>query len=164
MRDSNIKDGAPVSGVVPVAQMSGEDDEETIYLQDMLEQAKIYIKSFSWCDSIVSSHFAGGVGEVFAIFLFRINSSRSDVDAWEWVFVGDVPSAYLPLEDATSRLAAFETYIEGMNRWVILARQGREPQPEDHCPPVNVPAIPEWADKLESRLRTLSDVIRPFFE
>jgi hypothetical protein len=155
---------APVPDVVPVEQMIGDDDEETALLRRMLEQAKKYIQSFPWCDSITSSYFAGGVGEVFAIFLFEINSGRRDLDPWEWIFVGDMPPAYLPLEDAPSKMAAFETYLDGMKRWVAVAREGREPQPEDCCPPVNFPPNPEWAEKLDSRLRTLSEVIRPFFE
>jgi hypothetical protein len=52
--------------------------------------------------------FAGGVGKVFAIFLFKINSSHGDVDPWEWIFVGDIPPAYLRLEDAISKMAAFD--------------------------------------------------------
>ena len=160
---SNTDDGAPVRDVVPVEQMSGDDEEDTALLREMLEQAKNYIQSCSLCDSIVSSYFAGGVGKVFAIFLFKINSTRSDVHPWEWIFVGDIPSAYLPLEDATSKTAAFETYIEGMKRWVEVARQGREPEPEDCCPPVNVPATPDWAERLDARLRTLNDVVKPFF-
>lgn len=155
---------APVPDVVPIEQMTGDDEEDTALLLGMLERAKNYIQSFSWCDSIIGSYFAGGVGGVFAIFLLKINSGRRDVDPWEWVFVGDMPAAYLPLEDAPSKMAAFETYLDGMERWVAVAREGREPQPEDCCPPMNVPPTPEWAEKLDSRLRTLSEVIRPFFE
>jgi hypothetical protein len=162
--DSNAGDAAPVRNVVPVEQMSGDDKQDTAFLREMLEQAKNYIRSFSWCDSIISSYFAGGVGKVFAMFLFKINSIRSDVDRWEWIFVGDIPPACLPLEDAPSKMAAFETYLEGMGRWVAVAREGREPQPEDCCPAVNVPATPEWAEELDSRLRILCEVIRPFFE
>jgi hypothetical protein len=163
---SNLEsdDVIPVPDVVPVARMSGDDDEDTEFLREMLEQAKNYIQSFSWCDSIVSSYFAGGVGKVFAIFLFKINSRRRDVDPWEWIFVGDIPPAYLPLKDATSKMAAFETYIEGMKRWVEVARQGREPKPEDCCPPVNVPSTPDWAEKLDGRLQMLGEVVKPFFE
>ena len=161
---SHTDNVAPVPDVVPVEQMSGDDDEETALLRGMLEQAKNYIQSFSWCDSIISSYFAGGVGKVFAIFLFKINSARRDVDPWEWIFVGDMPPVYLPLEDAPSKLAAFETYLDGMGRWVAVTREGREPQPEDCCPPVNVPPTPEWAEKLDGRLRTLSEEFRPFFE
>jgi hypothetical protein len=154
----------PTPDVVLIERMSGEDDGETALLRKMFEEAKAYILSFSWCDSIISAHFAGEVGKVFAIFLFNINSNRPDVDPWEWVFVGDAPPAYLPLEDAPSKMAAFETYLEGMGRWVAAARQRREPQPEDRCPPVNLPSTPESTESLDIRLRTLSEVIRPFFE
>ena len=161
---SNTDDVVPVPDVVPADQMRGDDEEDTTFLRQMLEQAKSSIQTFSWCDSIISSYFAGGIGKVFAIFLFKINTSHPDVDQWEWVFVGDIPPAYLPLEDAATKMAAFETYIEGMKRWADLARQGREPAPEDCCPPIKVPATPEWAEKLDKRLRSLSDVARPFFQ
>lgn len=164
MLDPSTEGTVPVRDVVPVEEMRGDDEEDTAFLREMFEQAKNYIQSFSWCDSIVRSYFAGGVGKVFAIFLFRINSNRYDVDPWEWIFIGDMPPAYLPVEDATSKIAAFETYVEGMKRWVEVARQGREPTPEDRCPPVNAPANPDWAERLDSRLRTLNDVIKPFFE
>jgi hypothetical protein len=154
----------PPHDVVPVDRMSGEDDEETALLRTMFEQATSYIRSFSWCDSIIGSYFAGGVGKIFAIFLFEITSSNADVDSWEWIFVGDVPSAYLPLKDAPSKLRAFETYIEGMGRWVEVAREGREPAPEDHCPPVGVRATREWAEALDGRLRMLNESIKPYFQ
>lgn len=162
--NSEPDDVSPVPDVVPVERMSGDDDEDTAFLREMLEHAKNYIRSFSWCDSIVGSYFAGGVGKVFATFLFKISSSSRDIDPWEWVFVGDVPPAYLPLGDAGSKIAAFETYIEGMQRWVEVAREGREPEPEDCCPPVNVPATPEWAENLDNRLQDLRKWIRRHFE
>jgi hypothetical protein len=154
----------PVHDVVPVERMKGEDDEDTVFLREMLEQARNYVRSFSWCDSIIGSYFAGGVGEIFAIFLFKITSWNADVDSWQWIFVGDVPSAYLPLKDARSKMQAFETYIEGMKRWVEVARKEREPAPEDHCPPVGVPATRQWAEALDGRLRMLNESIKPHFQ
>ena len=161
---SRIDDAPTPPNVVPVEHMSGDDDEDTALLRGMLEEAKNYIQSFSWCKSIDRSYFAGGVGNVFAIFLFKIDSNRPEVDPWEWIFVGDVPPGYLPLEDAGSRMEAFETYIEGMKRWVEVAREGREPQPEDCCPPVNVPATPEWSEALGGRLKMLTELVRHHFE
>ena len=79
---SHTDDAAPVPDVIAVEQMSGDDEEDTTLLREMLEQAKNYVHSFSWCDSIISSYFAGGVGKVFAIFLFKINSSHRDVDPY----------------------------------------------------------------------------------
>jgi hypothetical protein len=154
----------PLHEVVPVEQMAGEDEEDTALLREMLERATKYIRGFSWCESVVATYFAGGVGKVFAIFLFEINTRRMDVDRWEWIFVGDVPSAYLPLEDAPSKMEAFEEYIAGMKRWAEFAHEGQEPTIEDRCPPVNVPATPEWADVLEGKLKFLEEYMRPVFE
>jgi hypothetical protein len=162
--NSGTDDIIPVPDVVPVVRMKGEDDEDTAFFGEMLEQATNYIHSFSWCDSVIGSYFAGGVGKIFAIFLFNISSRRSDVELWEWIFVGDVPPAYLPLEDARSRMQAFDTYLDGMRRWVAVAREGREPEPKDCCPPVNVPATPEWAEAVDGRLRMLTELVRPYFE
>ena len=163
-QDSGINEIVPVANVVPVEQMAGDDDEDTALLRGMLEEAKNYVLSFSWCESIISSFFAGGVGKIFAIFLFKIAPLRSDVDQWMWIVVGDIPPAYLPLQDCKSSREVFETYLAGMKRWVELARQGREGTREDGVPPVNVPATPEWAETLDKRLRSLADLIRPFFE
>lgn len=155
---------APVPNVVPVEHMVGDDEEDTALLREMLEQAKSYALSFSWCDSIENAYFGGGVGKIFAIFLFKITTKSPKVPAWEWIIVGDAPRAYLPLKDANSGLEVFDIYIEGMERWVNCARQGRDPILEDCVPPINVPATPEWAENLSGRLRLLKELIRPYFE
>jgi len=144
--------------------MAGDDDEDTAQLRQMLEEAKNYVMSFSWCESVLRSYFAGGVGKIFAIFLFNISPARADVDPWMWIVVEDIPPAYLPLEDCKSGREVFETYIDGMMRWVDLAREGREGAPEDWVPTVNVPATPEWAETLDDRLRSLTRLVKPMFE
>ncbi len=144
--------------------MVGDDDEDTALLREMLKDAKNYVPSFSWCKSVVSSYFAGGVGKIVAIFLFNISPARPDVDRWRWIVVGDVPPAYLPLEDSNSGMEVFETYIAGMKRWVKFAREGMEPAPEDCVPPVSDPATPEWAERLDGRLRMLEELVQPLFQ
>ena len=52
--------------------------------------------------------------------------------------------------------------MRGMSKWVELARQGRSGTPEDGVPPVNVPATPEWAERLEPRLYSLTLIVIPF--
>ena len=78
--------------------------------------------------------------------------------------MGDIPPAYLPISDCQSPTEVFRTYINGMSRWVKLARLGQTGTPEQGIPPVNVPATPEWAEKLERRLDGLILAVRPFFE
>jgi hypothetical protein len=153
-----------VPHIAPVEQMAGEDEEETALLRQMLQEAKSYALSFTWCDAIADCYFGGGIGKIIAIFLFKISTRRPEVDPWIWIIVGDIPPAYLPLEDCGSPKVAFDTYVDGMGRWAKLARQGQTDTTADDVPPVNVPATPEWAEQLEGRLRLLNEIASPFFE
>lgn len=154
----------PVAGVVPVNKMIGEDEEDTVLLRGMAADADAYIRSFSWCRNVSRTFFGGGVGGILAVFLFNIEPSRPDIDRWIWIVVGDIPSAYLPLEDARSPAEVFSTYIHGLTRWVQLAWQGKQGNADDGVPPVNIPATPEWAGELEKRLHLLRFVVKPFFQ
>lgn len=154
---------APVAGLVSVQGMKGKDEEDTLLLQEMSRDAEAYLRSFSWCGEVKAAFFGGGVGGVFAVFLVNIRPMRPDVDPWIWIVVGDIPPAYLPMEDAKTPAEVFKTYLVGMNKWVQYARsEQKEPAGED-VPPVNVPATPEWAEKLEKRLNSLRLIIQPFF-
>jgi hypothetical protein len=155
---------APVAGVVPVHSMTGDDEQDTLLLGEMSLKAAAYIRSFSWCENVLSSFFGGGVGGVFAVFLFNIRPARSEVSPWIWIVVGDIPSAYLPIEDAKTPAKVFKIYLLGMTKWVELARHGRTGTPGHGVPPVNVPANREWAEKIEQRLNSLRLIIRPFFD
>jgi hypothetical protein len=152
------------AGLVRVAELRGDDDEDTQLLKEMADEAKGYISSFSWCRGIVDSYFGAGVGKIFAVFFFRIQPARSGVDQWIWASVGDVPRAYMPLMDCSSPAEFFSGYIRGMRAWVALARVGQEGTPEQGVPPVNLPATPEWAEKLDQRLEGLISVIGPYFD
>ena len=144
--------------------MAGDDDADAVLLRQMLDEAERYLLSYSWCDSIIRAYFGGGVAKSLAIFLFNISPARPDVNEWIWIIVGDIPPAYVPLEDCESAMEAFETYIDGMKRWAVLAREGRVGTPEEGVPPVNAPATPEWAEKVEMKLRVLTAGVRPFFK
>ena len=155
---------APIAGVVPVEQMTGDDDEETALLLGMAQDAEAYLRSFSWCKEVLGSFFGGGVGAIIAVFLFNIRPARPAIGSWIWIVVGDIPSAYLPLEDAKSPSDVFKTYLWGMSKWVDLARKGRSGTADDGIPPIDVPATPEWAEKLEQRLHSLRLIVQPFFD
>ena len=155
---------APIAGVVPVELMTGDDDEDTSLLRGMSQDAEGYLRSFSWCKEVRGSFFGGGVGGIIAVFLFNIAPPRPDVGSWIWIIVGDIPSAYLPLEDARSPAEVFQTYLRGMSKWVELAREGRNGTADDGVPPINVPATPEWAEKLDQRLNSLRLIVQPFFD
>jgi hypothetical protein len=153
-----------VRHIIVAEQLAGDDEEETALLRQMLEDAKRYALSFSWCDSIISAYFGGGIGKIIAVFLFNISTKRTDVDPWMWIIVGDIPSSYLPLEDCDSPMRVFETYVEGMQRWADLARNQKTGTAEEGIPPVNVPATPEWAEQIQKRLQFLNELAKPYFD
>lgn len=167
MKSNRTRSGdsdVPVSGLIRVENMVGDDAEDTRLLREMSLKAEAYLRSFPWCRDVARSFFGGGVGGIFAVFLFNIAPARPDVDSWIWIVVGDIPAAYLPLEDARSAREVFHHYMQGMMKWVQLARQGKEGTAQDGIPPVKVPATPEWADKVEKRLHWLRFAVKPFFE
>jgi hypothetical protein len=150
--------------LVPIESICGDDELDTKLLIEMAEYSTKYISSFSWCEAILESYFAGGVGGIFAVFFFNIKPSRPEVDPWIWIMGGVVPPAYLPLRDCSSSSEAFSLYIEGMSKWVEYARKGQAGDADQGVPPVNVPATPEWAEELGRRLKGLALAVKPFFE
>jgi hypothetical protein len=151
----------PVKGVVPIDQTSGDDEEDTSLLRIMASEAQEFLKSFSWCRSIREAYFGNGCGGVVALFFFRIESSKADVDEWLWVVVGDLPPAYLVIDVSETPSQALESYIDEMSKWMKLAKQGRSSR---KVIPVNAPATPEYAEALEGRLKFLREVLVPKFK
>lgn len=145
-----------LSKVVPANQIRGEDDEETVQLNEMLREATLYITSFTWCSEIKESYMGIGIGKVVAVFLFRIQPARVDVDEWVWVIVGDIPPAYITAENAPNPATALDGYIGAMQKWIEAVKQRK---PVEDLIPVNIPPTPEWAEALERRLKFFDEKI-----
>jgi hypothetical protein len=155
-----VLDKLPVTGVIPISQMIGEDREDTNLLNGMSERAQAFLSSFSWCVSINQFYFGCGIGGVFAVFFAHLQPSRPAIDDFLWVVVGDLPSAYLVVDSSTTPSQAMSAYIAAMRRWAKLAKKGKTSR---NVIPVNVPATPEWAEALEGRLKMLEQEILPEF-
>lgn len=150
----------PVRGVIPISDMCGEDEEETQRLRDMEAEARDFICKFEWCGGVRDLYFGEGIGDVFAVFLARISPARPSVDQYLWIVVGDIPPAYLVVDDCPTPRAALEGYIGEMRKWVALAKEGKSSR---DVIPVNVPATPEWAESLNSRLDALEQKMIPLW-
>jgi hypothetical protein len=148
----------PVSGVVPITEMHGDDEDETRRLRDMEAKARDFITNSNWCDGIRDFYFGDGIGDVVAVFFARITPARPSVDEYVWIVVGDIPPAYLVVDDCPTPKAALEGYIWEMRKWVALAKEGKSSR---DVIPVNAPATPESAEMLKSRLDTLEQQIMP---
>jgi hypothetical protein len=147
---------ASISSVLPIDQMLGDNEEEQILLNSLLAEAKQFLLSHKWCFGIGEAYFGDGIGGVIGTFLLEITPVPDNVDQWLWVIVGDVPPAYLVLDESPTPVEALEGYIELMREWVSLAYEGKS---SSEVIPVNVPPTPEYAEMLEGRLNTLERFI-----
>jgi hypothetical protein len=150
----------PVKGIIPLEVLFEDQEEGTAVLCDMAEEAQSYLESFPWCVSIEESYFGDGVPDAVAVFLFRIEPSRPEIDRWLWVIVGDLPPAYLLTHLSKTPTEALEGYIQEMSKWVELAKEGKF---SEQVIPVDAPSTPENAEDLEERLLVLSRNVVPAF-
>jgi hypothetical protein len=137
------------SRLVSVEKISGDSKKDTRLLREMYKDACEYLLSFKWCKSIRRAWFGRGVGGIYAVFLFKIAPSSKKVDKLLWVIVGDIPSAYLVVDESATPLAALRNYVELMQEWVDTVKADKS---VDDCIPVNAPATLEYANLLRRRL------------
>lgn len=149
-----------VSGVIPVSEMAGDSEDETVRLRLMEAQARAFLSSFKWCGTIREFYFGDGIGDVFAIFLAHIEPLRPDVDEYLWVVVGDLSSAYLVVDLCRNPREALQGYIGEMRKWVAVAEQA---ETGEDIIPVNAPPTPEHAALLKKRLDALERDIIPIW-
>jgi hypothetical protein len=150
----------PAKGIIPLEQLFEEQEEGAEILCDMAEEAQSYLESFEWCTSIEEGYFGDGIPDTVAIFLFRIEPSRPNIDKWLWVIVGDLPPAYLLTRISKTPSQALEGYIDEMSKWVALAKEGKF---SDKVISVDAPSTPENAEDLEERLTLLARNVVPAF-
>ncbi len=155
-----LEHSIPVKGIIPLELLFEDEGEESAVLCDMAEEAQSYLESFPWCVSIEEGYFGDGVPDAVAVFLFRIEPTRPEIDRWFWVIVGDLPPAYLLTHTSKSPTQALEGYIEEMSKWVALAKEGKF---SEKVIPVDAPSTPENAEDLEERLTLLARNVVPAF-
>lgn len=150
--------GVDMTKLELVERLRGEDAEETEELRALARKAEQFITGFSWCDGIERAYAGLVIPSVVGTFLFVIRPAKADVDSTLWVIVGDVPPAYLVVDEATNPAMALKRYIELMSEWVDAAEEGKS---VEDLIPVNVPPTKEYAAKLKTRLEFLRERILP---
>ncbi|MEW6745506.1 MAG: hypothetical protein AB1486_22365 [Planctomycetota bacterium] len=111
--------------LTPADRIAGEDAEETALLKEMLRDATDYLLGFQWCPPIDRVYLGRGVGGVIAVFLFHFADRIGDTDEWLWVVEGDVPTAYLVVDQARDPASALEVYCQLMDDWAKAVLDGR---------------------------------------
>ena len=141
----------------PVALIDGDDEEETRLLREAAREAEQYLRSFRWCLSVRDARFGDGIGGIVGVFLFRADVANVG-DEWLWVVAGDLPSAYLVVDELPTAVEALDRYCGLMMEWVAAVREGRA---LDDVYPVRAEPTAEMARTLESRVAVLRDVVIP---
>ncbi len=138
--DSALR-GHPVLARLPQPE-SGE-------LLELLDEAEVFLKSLPWCRSVTNIRLGLAHPGIFGVCLAEIENSASPRDSKVWVIVGDLPPAYLVIDDAEDSRQALERYVEEMSMWVERVQSGGN---LGDVIPVNVPPTREAAAALSSRL------------
>lgn len=144
--------------VVPIEQMSGGDKKDIRLLKKMVVEATNYLKSHKWCPEIEKIYFGFGIGGIVAVFLFKFVEKIQRTDEFLWVIVGDLPPAYLVIDNSPTPKEALEGYCELMEDWVNAVRNGTSLK---EVYPVAASPTLEHAKMLSSRIELLRNDILP---
>jgi len=150
-----------LANLIPVEQLAGDSRSETSDLRAMVDDAKRYVERFKWCEAVLESYAGITIPGVVAVLLHKIRPTTPEADEWLWTVTGDLPPAYIVVDDAPNAPAALEGYVGEMRGWVEAVKTG---QPTEGLIPVNADATEEFASMLESRLAFIEDRIIPEYD
>ncbi|MDX8398407.1 MAG: hypothetical protein R8K49_08830 [Mariprofundaceae bacterium] len=149
------------SKVVPLIEMAGKNNQETESLKDFFDEAVEYLNAFDWHTGITDTYFGMGLGEIFAVFLFKVEPASQESDDYVWVMAGDIPPAYITCENAPNPATALDRYIGAMSLWAQAAQAGKS---VDQLIPIDMPATIENGLDLQSRLEFLDQNVLSQYE
>jgi len=136
------------TNIVPIQEMRDDDQECSEMLIALSQDADNFIASHRWCPSIKEKFYGFGVGYIVAVFLYHFDLPINGTDDWLWVIVGDIPSAYLVVDAASSPMETLERYCELMEDWANNIMLGNS---TENCFPVVAAPTRENAQLLLSR-------------
>ena len=149
------------SKLTAIDAMVGEDDEETDQLRALYENAKVFIESFKWYGKIRNVYFGLGVADVIGVFLFELAPVSEDVDRFLWVIIGDVPPAYIVIDNAPNPACALKIYVAEMNGWADAVNAGKS---IDQNIPVSGAPTKKNAASLKKRLAFIEREILQYYK
>ncbi len=135
---------------------AGSFDPDTKSIEALHQEAKAFLESFDWCNSIIEDRVGFVYPGIVGVFLFKFVVTAKEREDWVWILTGDVPPAYIACEDSPNPATALDAYIGAMQEWVEAAERGAA---TGHLIPVNVDPTPENAARLKVRLDFLDEKI-----
>ena len=125
----------------------------------LAREAVEFLESHAWCGGVTGGQLGFAVAGAIGVFKLSHQPRQPGVDDVLWVVVGDLPSAYLVLDDAHDWQHALTCYVQQMRAWVAAVQAGES---LDGIIPVAVEPTAEHAQMLATRLafiqRELVDV------
>lgn len=146
--------GIDVSMVDDVEELRRLHPDKYASMSGLLEEAQAFLAGFEWCRRIVQTYFGIGEGGIYGVFLIRHEPVRDTVDEWLWVIVGDIPPAYIVLDDAPNPPSALDAYLREIERWVEAVENGES---VEALMPVNGAPTLENAQLLDNRANLLRE-------
>ncbi len=132
-----------------------DDQENRECAEEYYLRARKFLESHRFSRGIKESYIGMYYCKILGIFLFRIDAEK-EYSEWIWTFVGDIPSAILPIRAGSNAAMALDAYLGEMLDWVEAVDEGRS---VEDLLPVNVPPTKEWADNLRRRLDFIGNKI-----
>ena len=118
-------------------------------VRELAAEAEEFVASQRWCQKVVGVRLAWAVAHVLGVFQVDLAPAQPGVDSTLWVVVGDVPPAYLVLDESPTWREALRGYVAEMSRWVHAVKHGL---PLDDVIPVEAEPSLEHAEMLAGRL------------
>lgn len=118
-------------------------------VREYAEEARDLIESQPWCRQVTAIRLAWATAGILGVFEVDLQPDSPGVDPTLWVVVGDLPPAYLVLDEAPTWRDALRGYIAEMSHWVHAVKNGL---PLDDVIPVDVEPTLKHADMLAYRL------------
>ena len=136
--------------MIPAAQIESPE------VRELAETASSFVASQRWCRKVTDVRLAWACAGVLGVFQVDLQPARAEVDTTLWVVVGDLPPAYLVLDESPTWKDALRGYVAEMNRWVHAVKHGL---PLDDVIPVPAEPSDEHADMLAGRLAFIESEI-----
>lgn len=148
-----------LNALTPETGRLSDDPTDDAIIRDMIKDAKLYLRSYRWCPPIAQVLVGYAVPNVIAALLVRFSRPIQDKDEMLWVIVGDLPSAYLVIDQARDAAAAIRVYCDLMDEWIDSVKTGRVG--DDCIYPVKAPRDSQHAEMLATRIRFIREKILP---
>ena len=141
--------------MTPIGQISSNSNDPRS-LKKFSDEAVIFLESHNWCKNIKNGYLDFGIDGILGVFYFEIETNSVNADNFLWVIIGDLPPAYIAINDCPNGYCALDAYVGEMQEWIKAVKNG---QSVGDLIPVNVEPNLKNASLLENRLNFIDSKI-----